>query len=207
MPIKIAVVLRYKDDLLDNGLTTVDEHNKIFAKKGKVWFGKFGLPINNTTLRLSSEPNVEAYLILVRAKRSHKDTGQKLFIARCLEAQNKSPRLDLIPSYYRKHTELSTWFCLTSQIKPLKMAEAQTWIIASSGDALLRAVQKCPRTFFLVTKKSDAKRLQAMLPNLHRKDEQHNGGKAKRVVRPAKPFADDDNSFEESVDTFNEAPY
>jgi len=204
MPIKIAVVLRYKDDLLDDGLTTVEEHNKIFTKKGKVWFGKFGLPINNTTLRLSTEPDVEAYLILVRAKRSHKDTDPKLFIARCLVAQNKTPRLELIPSYYRKHTELSTWFCLTSKIQPLKISEAQTWIIASSGDALLRAVQKCPRTFFLVTKKCDAKQLQTILPSLHCKDEQHKGRTPKRAVRP---FADNDDSYEEAGDTFNNAQY
>jgi len=206
MPIKIAFVLRYKDVLID-GFTTVDEHNKIFAKKGKVWFGKFGIPINNSTLKLASEPDVEAYLILVRSRRSHKDTDPKLFIARCLEAQNKTPSLDFIPSYYRKQNEVSTYFCLTSKIQPLKMTEAQTLIIASSGDAFLRAVQKCPKTFFLVTKRHDVKKLKTILPNLYRKDEQHNSRKMKRVVRRVKPFSENDELYEEPVDVFNIEQY
>ena len=88
MPIRIAIVLRYKDDFLDSGMSTVEEHNKILRKRGKVWLGKFGVPIKPSTLKLSVEPDVAASLILVRAKKNQKDTDPRLFVAGFSKAQN-----------------------------------------------------------------------------------------------------------------------
>ena len=68
MKIEIGIVLRYKDNLLNPGRTTIEEHNKIIHNKGKVWLDKFGSPINSSRLDLCSKPNVDASLILVRAK-------------------------------------------------------------------------------------------------------------------------------------------
>jgi len=166
MPIRIAIVLRYKDDLLDSGATTVEEHNNILRKRGKVWLGKFGLPIKPSTLKLSAEPGVVASLILVRARRTQKDTDPRLFIAPFSEAQNNHPRADLIPTYYRKHCHVDTWFCLTSEIRTMKTTDAQGWVVASSREPLLLAIRNCPRTFFLVARRPDVERLQSLLTRM-----------------------------------------
>jgi len=184
MPTRIAIVLRYKDDLLDRGTTTVEEHNNILRKKGKVWLGKFGLPIKLSTLKLSVEPDVAASIILVRTKKTPKDTDPRIFVARFSEAQNNHPQSDFIPSYYRKHCHVDTWFCVTSEIRPMKTIEAQAWVVASSGEPLLLAIRNCPRTFFLVTRRSDVKRVQLLLAKMTAKKGAPHEIKQTRRSRP-----------------------
>ena len=163
MPITIGIALRYKDDLLDDGATTVEEHNKIIQETGNVWLGKFGVPIISATLKALSEPGVEATLILIRSKLAKNDDRPKMFSAPFSGARNARPQSKLIPSYYRKQRDIDTWFCLTSEIRPLTNAEAKAWVIISTGEGLLVSVRRCPRQFFLISRKAGLKRCQKFL--------------------------------------------
>ena len=202
---RIAIVLRYKDDLFDSGTTTVEEHNKILRKRGKVWLGKFGLPIKPSTLRLCVEPDVEASIILVRAKRNPKDTDPRIFVARLSEARNSAPQSDLIPSYYRKHLDVDTWFCVTSEIRPMKTVEAQAWVALSSGEPLLLGIRNCPRTFFLVTRRADVKRFLSLLTkNTGKKGAPDEVTQARRNRRDYTVFTDDYGMATEQTDFADE---
>jgi len=199
MPIRIAIVLRYKDEFLDSGITTVEEHNKILRKKGKVWLGKFGMPINRLSLKVSSEAHVEPFLILVRSKKGRNDTENNLFIARISKVQNKSPQPAFVPPYYRERCDVNTWICLKSEIRKMNKSEALTWVTAYSGDSLLHAIRKCPKTFLLATKESDAEKLQIILMKLRRSDEQP----LRRKIKPREVnegFGGDYDSSDEEYD-------
>ena len=167
MKIEIGIVLRYKDNLLNPGRTTIEEHNKIIHNKGKVWLDKFGSPINSSRLDLCSKPNVDASLILVRAKqKTDTDTETRISVAKLSAAQNNRPTANLIPVYYRKHPDFESWFCLTSEIRMMEAREAKTWIIAHSGEPLLVAIRHCPKTYFLVTKKTCLSQVRSMLAKI-----------------------------------------
>lgn len=166
MPIGIGIVVRYKDDLLTGDRTTVGEHNKILRAKGKVWLGKFGIPVRSSTMMLFSEPNVEARLILVRARKRQNDTDPRIFVTTISSAQNKRPTLTLVPGYYREHCYVDTWFCLTSELRQMKTSEAKSWVVASSKQPLLTAISTCPRTFFVVCRRADLARVQALLAKI-----------------------------------------
>ena len=155
MPINIGIALRYKDDLLDRTTTTVDEHNKIIHKSGKVWLGKFGVPIGTGILKALSEPTVQATLILLRSNQPKSVNRPKYHSAPISEARNARPKSTLIPAYYRKEPQVNTWFCLAQDIQPLTDAEVKSWVIISSGQTLLATIRYAVRPFFLITKKAD----------------------------------------------------
>ena len=151
--LEIAIVVRYNDDFELDGFLTVEEHNKIQSHWGTVWFGKYGVPINSSTLRLCTAKNVCAQLILVRRRRGNKEKLGRVHVAEISKAQTSQPGLKFIPDYYRKHaSRYDTWFCLKSQLAPLSDNEASSWLMASSGQILSIGLKKCPRTFFLVVK-------------------------------------------------------
>ena len=161
--LQIAIFLRFRDDYHNIPETTIEAHNEIFFRKGKVWLGKFGLPINRSMLELCNTPNVETKLILSRSKTSKRDAGPLLFIADVSASQNTPPLFSLVPKYYRDQEDVYTWFCLSSEIKPLKTSEAKSWIVASSAQSLLVAVRRCPRTYFLLTKRADKTKVRSLL--------------------------------------------
>lgn len=162
--IHIAFVLRYKEDFASEDLYTVPEHNKIQRANGKVWFGKFGVPIRPPTLEICSASNVQTEIILVRSGSDKKISSPRVHIASLSKAQNGQPKPNLVPEYYRKHcARIDTWFCLDSQLIPLTDRETNTWVIISSGQTVAATLKKCSQTFFLVTKHRDLAAAQSLL--------------------------------------------
>ena len=171
--IQIAVLLRFKEN---PQTPTVESHNEVFRTHGNVWLGKFGVPIRSSFLKFSSDPNVECKIILVRGKMGKQESGPQMFIADVGATQNKRPSPRKIPGYYRSKRDVGTWFCLTSEIKQLNQRDAKAWVVASSGKSLLLSIRRCPRTFFLLVKKTDFSRFQPLLAKCNTGD-----------IRPRKP--------------------
>lgn len=148
--IPVGVILRYSDHMLDSSTSTVEEHNKILRKEGKVWFGKFGKGFSAGLITALNQPGLELTFIAVRPKKRTKDDTQRTFGAHCLRCQTERPPAKLIPSYYR-HLIPETWFCLTSELKPLMPPQLERWLIVSSEQPATSALASTPRSFFLVT--------------------------------------------------------
>jgi hypothetical protein len=183
-PIRIAYLLRFRDDLVKAATSTIAAHNDLLRKKGKVWLGKFGLPVGLSALGLSAAPGIETALILARSRPPKHNTGPRFFVANLAAATNSRPTSSLIPDYYRNNPEFSTWFCLSSELRPLSEAEAKAWVVASSGQALPLAIKNCPRTYLLLVRKSDRSRFK---PFLDQTFPTYKGKKPQPRSRPHRP--------------------
>jgi hypothetical protein len=159
--IQVAVLIKFKEN---PRTPTIESHNEVFRANGKVWLGKFGIPIGSEVLDIFQNPEVEGSLILARPKMGKTETAHQLFIARISDAQKKRPTPTLIPAYYRKQQDVDTWFCLSSELRPLSQREAKGWLVASNRESLLNSiVRRSRRTFSLLVRRADRLRLQPLL--------------------------------------------
>ena len=203
----MGFLLRFRDPPSAPPGTAVEAHNQLFRQKGKVWLGKFGLPLTNATLQLSTQPGVQPKLILARPKAGAKDALPRIHIADIAVAQNARPPANLIPEYYRKQSDVGTWFCLSSQLQPLTDAQADRWVIVSSAQPLLLTVRRVARTFFIVCLEKDrplAHQLLATIPRTGPASPQRgHTGKSRPPTEDRTPTLDD-----EPEDTFpDDTPY
>lgn len=193
----LGIVVKYNDALLNADTSTVDEHNKVFHEKGRVWFGKFGVPIRLGDLSLCSGRGVELRLILFRTK---KIPGPRVFFAPISAAQGRLPPSSLVPAYYRNDRTIYTWFCLSERIRPMKPTEISSWVLAHSELPLLNTVTRSSRTFFWAAQKTHAARVSAFLGSVKRDH-------ATRVHHPPATTAESSLKFpsDDELDTLNES--
>jgi len=164
---KIGILIKYTDDDLSKGLNSVEVHNKILRKSGKVWIGKYGLPIDSRMLTLCASADIDLLLICIRTQSVENEP--KFFSAKILAAQNKRPPTSLVPSFYRKHCAVQTWFCLDSIIEPMTPKEILSWCAVSSGQPLLAVLRKGGRDHFYLAKKDELNEVQKLINDRTRK--------------------------------------
>ena len=138
-----GIVIRYGNNLCEGEFDTIAEHNKVFARKGVVYIGKFGKPLGRNHLeRCNSKPPTK--LILVK-----REGGQYLaFVADIAEASRKRPSMENVPAYYGRRTDVSTWFKLASELKPLTHKALGFWFTSSSHQKLTTTLATSMAGFF-----------------------------------------------------------
>ena len=143
-------VIRFQDEEFTGGKSTIKEHNRLLAKEGKVWVGKFGRHIGQINMNLCFDQDTEVYLILAK---SGKRQGTGIYIARVVEGQNTRPQKTLIPSYYQKRTDVRSWLLIKEPLKELSLKEISRWVIRSSGMPLIESLASSMAGFFVAVKK------------------------------------------------------
>ncbi|GEM_PF-6834087 len=150
--LRIGYVLKYSDKFFANGRDTIEEHNQLLQKKGLVWVGKAGIPVSPRSLARCCQTSTVSFRLLML--RSRGKGGAKIFNARLIKAQQKRPRADLIPEYYRKRKDINTWFCIDSELKAMSADEIVSWVVVSSGEPLLVTAARSMQTYFVAGKET-----------------------------------------------------
>jgi hypothetical protein len=148
MDAPIGLILRFGDNLLTKNIDTIEEHNKIYEKHGRVYFGKNGKFIGKAAIEICNNEKMIKYLILAKivAKR------HVLHIAEIESAQSVRPSLHLIPKYYRDRAGILSWICLKSLLYPLNEDELTLWSIKSSGSNILTTLRESMASYFIAIK-------------------------------------------------------
>lgn len=140
-----GIVIRYGNNLCEGQVDTIAEHNRIFARKGVVYIGKFGKPLRRSNLERCNS-KLPTKLILVK-----REEGQYLaYVADIAEASRKRPSIENIPAYYCKRSDVSTWFKLASRLKPLTQETLGFWFTSSSHQKLTATLATSMAGFFYV---------------------------------------------------------
>jgi len=155
--IRAALVLKYRESV-DSTLDTVEAHNDIFKKHGKVYIAKFGVPIiGYALLRLGDA--VDLSLILLRRR----GDALGIFQAHVEKMVTSRPPKELYPAYYRSLTQIGNWFCLNSSLNPIRQDELDKWVIATSGSPVASTLLHSTRTYVSAVYSKDLAQYQAVL--------------------------------------------
>ncbi len=122
---------------------TIQAHNEIITKYGKVWYGKFGNTISDKVINTIMETDNPKILLI------HSGTTNRYWAY--IEDISKSiPEKKYIPSYY--HTEINrikTWFCV-NHFEKAENDVMSKCIVASSGAILSNASKHSMSPFFII---------------------------------------------------------
>ncbi len=150
----IHLVVRFSDRLL-HGVDTIAEHQKVLERRGKVWFGKVGKPMGDTTLEVLDRQvraGVPSYMYLVQRTENKYDAWKGTLV----EVQNYAPtnHTELIPTYYfgTLHLENLGFWAQLSDLVPVTGDELSKLYSVSSHTAIVQTLLSSMAGLFVVTK-------------------------------------------------------
>lgn len=147
----IAFVMRYHDNDVPRGSSTIEEHNAIILKKGRVWVGKYGVRVSEKNLEFCKNKDYTTKLILVKSAGLNR--GYDAYISNVIDAKWEKPNKQLIPSYYHKRQDVGTWFCINKRFKKLSGEDLLSWIVKSSRELLVDSLHMSMSGFFVAIEK------------------------------------------------------
>ena len=137
-----TIALRFADNIAPQD-GTIAEHEKVLAKLGYVWYGKFGTRVSN---------NNKSVILLSDDKRIlliHSGTNKRYWF-HIEDISYKTPELIGIPEYYRDIAgTIKTWFKVTKIEKATKDVMSKC-TIASSGNPLSAVSRHSMSPYFII---------------------------------------------------------
>lgn len=139
---KYSIALRFADTFAPSE-GTIAAHEKIIARQGYVWFGKFGTPIARSKVRLVLDQN-DPKILLIHS--GHDDR----WWASVSAIERDAPETGY-PAYYGDDlSKFHCWFRITRLEKAFPNVMSQ-WVVPSSGKPLSEASRYSMSPYFFIS--------------------------------------------------------
>lgn len=148
-----GVAIRYSDELQEPKVNTIEEHNAVFNRVGRVFVGKFGQPLGDSHISDCNETKAWN-LILVKKDKPGQYSAWK---ARIQSVQKYRPDPDQFPKYYSARSDVRIWFELAEPFSPLEKTEMLKWVTKSSNQPLINSLMYSMSGLFYVKYDPDSK--------------------------------------------------